>query len=171
VHDLAIQNTAKELIVGTHGRSIYVGRIKELQQLDSSLMAQELHAFTPDAIRYRSGWGKKSVWERPVPEAKIPVYAQSACPATTIIQTADSLKLRSFEVKLVKGLNYISYDLTISEETLDEYNIFLNKNREPDQKPVRIKAMDNGKAYLYSGTYTIEIQTEEASVEETLKLE
>lgn len=171
VHDLAIQNTAKELIVGTHGRSIYVGRIKELQQLDSSLIAQGLHVFTPDAIRYRSGWGKKSVWERKVPQALIPVYAQSACPATLTIQTTDSLKLRSFEVKLVKGLNYIPYDLTISEKTLDEYNDFLNKNREPDQKPVHIKVMDNEKAYLYSGTYTIEIQTEEASVEETLKLE
>lgn len=171
VHDLAIQNTAKELVVGTHGRSIYVGRIKELQQLDSSLMAKALHAFPPDPIRYRSNWGKKSVWEQTIPKAQIPVYANRPGKASVTVSTPDSLELQNFEVQLSKGLNYIAYGLTISEEILDEYNETLNKDRKPDEKPVRIKVMDNGNAYLYRGNYPVEIQFGEQTVQETLKLE
>ncbi|WP_425421940.1 WD40/YVTN/BNR-like repeat-containing protein [Phaeodactylibacter xiamenensis] len=171
VHDLAIQNTAKELVVGTHGRSIYVGRIKELQQLDSSLMAKALHAFPPDPIRYRSNWGKKSVWEQTIPEAQIPVYANRPGKASVTVSTPDSLELQNFEVQLSKGLNYIAYGLTISEEILDEYNETLNKDRKSDEKPVRIKVMDNGNAYLYRGNYSLEIQFGEQTVQETLKLE
>jgi len=171
VHDLAIQNTAKELVVGTHGRSIYVGRIKELQQLDSSLMAKALHAFPPDPIRYRSNWGKKSVWEQTIPKAQIPVYANRPGKASVTVSTPDSLELQNFEVQLSKGLNYIAYGLTISEEILDEYNETLNKDRKSDEKPVRIKVMDNGNAYLYRGNYSLEIQFGEQTVQETLKLE
>lgn len=171
VHDLAIQNTAKELVVGTHGRSIYVGRIKELQQLDSTLMAKALHAFPPDPLRYRPNWGKKSVWEQTIPKAQIPVYANRPGKATVTIFTQDSLELQNFEVQLSKGLNYLSYDLKINEEILNEYNKNLNKDRKPDEKPVRIKVMDDGNAYLYKGEYSVEIEFGEETAEETLKLE
>jgi photosystem II stability/assembly factor-like uncharacterized protein len=171
VHDLAIQNTAKELVVGTHGRSIYVGRIKELQQLDSTLMAEALHAFPPDPLRYRPNWGKKSVWEQTIPKAQIPVYANRPGKATVTIFTQDSLELQNFEVQLSKGLNYLSYDLKINEEILNEYNKNLNKDRKPDEKPVRIKVMDDGNAYLYKGEYSVEIEFGEETAEETLKLE
>ena len=170
VHDLAIQNAAKELVVGTHGRSIYVGRIKELQQLDSSLLAQPLHAFAPEAIRYQSGWGKKSVWERAIPEASLPLYAQSAGAATVSVSTADSLELRSFKAVLDKGLNYLFYDLTISQKVLDEYNEFLNEDRKPDQAPIQVKVMDNGKAYLRPGAYRIHIEANGASAQQELTL-
>jgi hypothetical protein len=134
-------------------------------------MAKALHAFSPDPIRYRSNWGKKSVWEQTVPEAQIPVYANMPGKAFVTVSTPDSLELQNFEVQLSRGINYIPYDLTISEETLDEYNETLNKDRKPDEKPVRIKVMDNGSAYLYKGKYSVEIQFGEQAVQETLKLE
>jgi hypothetical protein len=32
VHDLAIQQRDNELVVGTHGRSLYVGKLDKLQK-------------------------------------------------------------------------------------------------------------------------------------------
>ena len=171
VHDLVIQNTAKELVVGTHGRSIYAGSVKALQQLDSSLLASPLHAFSVEPIRHNPTWGKKSVWERKIPEALLPAYAQSEGKATVTVQTSDSIQLKSFELELLKGLNYLTYDLTIEPETLEAYNTSLNKDRKADEKPIKVKVMDNGKAYLYAGEYTIRLSTPENSVEFTLKLE
>ena len=171
VHDLAIQNTAKELVVGTHGRSVYIGRIKELQQLDNNLMNQELHAFPPDPVRYRPGWGKKSVWERKTPQALIPVYAQSAGPATLTVSTTDSLELQNYQVALQTGLNYLFYDFTINKKILDEYNQILNKDRKPEEKPINVKTMDDGKAYLYTGAYKVTIATSEHLADCLLRLE
>ncbi len=170
VHDLAIQNKAKELVVGTHGRSIYTGRIKELQLLDSSLLDRPLYAFAPDPVRYRSGWGKASIWERTIPEASLPLYAKSAGAATVTVSMADSLELRSFKTVLDKGLNYISYDLTLNHKVLDAYNEALNAERKPDEAPVQVKAMDNGKAYLRPGTYRIQIEAAGELVQQELTL-
>lgn len=99
------------------------------------------------------------------------MYANRPGKASVTVSTPDSLELQNFEVQLSKGLNYIAYGLTISEEILDEYNETLNKDRKPDEKPVRIKVMDNGNAYLYRGNYPVEIQFGEQTVQETLKLE
>ncbi len=157
VHDLVIHPKAKEVVVGTHGRSIYVGRVKELQQLDDALLAKALHAFTPDPIRYRSYWGSKSIWEREEPEVKLPLYCGAAGEAQLSLKTEDGLELTRFTADCVKGLNYLPYDMTIDASVLEAYNEELNKGRSEDQKPVKVEAADNGKAYLYEGKYTIEL--------------
>ena len=45
VHDLVIHQRDKEIIVGTHGRSIYLASVKELQQLTPEIMAKTFDYF------------------------------------------------------------------------------------------------------------------------------
>jgi photosystem II stability/assembly factor-like uncharacterized protein len=158
VHDLAIHPKAKEIVVGTHGRSIYVGRATELQQMDSVLLAKSLHTFAPASIRYRSSWGRKSVWEREGPEVELPLYCQEAGKAKIQLLTENDLVLKRFDASCQQGLNYLSYDLTISEKILSEYNKYLNEERGEDEKPIKVKVADDGQAYLYKGNYTLKVE-------------
>ncbi|HKK78828.1 MAG TPA: hypothetical protein VJ933_04330, partial [Phaeodactylibacter sp.] len=171
IHDLVIHPKAHDIVLGTHGRSIYIGRAKELQQLDSTLLAQPLHAFEPEPVRYRSSWGRESVWEQEAPSVKLPLYSRENGTAKVQVQTADDLVLRRFEADCVAGLNYLSYDLIISEKTLNEYNKLLNEDKGEDEKPIRVKQADDGHTYLYKGSYQISVELNGETAEWTLRVE
>ncbi len=59
VDDLCIQPRDHDLILGTHGRSIYIASVKELEQLRDSILQKPLFAFSLETKTYRSSWGKK----------------------------------------------------------------------------------------------------------------
>jgi hypothetical protein len=159
VHDLAIHPRDKDLIVGTHGRSIFIASVKELQQLDAELLAKVLHAFPIPSIRYSPRWGDNtSWWSADPPQAKFPIYANQPGKAKVSVLTESGLLLRTFDVDCQMGLNYLAYDLKINEKILAEYNKTLNKDRKPDQRPIAVKAAKDGHAYLYRGKYKVVIE-------------
>ncbi|MDX1943404.1 MAG: glycosyl hydrolase [Saprospiraceae bacterium] len=158
VHDLAIQNRDKELVVGTHGRSIYAGNIKELQQLTDELMAKPLVVFEIERQRYNARWGFTGFGRTFTPEVKIPMYVSSAGKATFTVQNESGTTMKTFEADLKKGLNYPIYDLTFDEKLLETYNKTLNEKIKPDEKPIRIKKADDGKCYLYGGNFKIIVE-------------
>ena len=51
------------------------------------------------------------------------------------------------------GLNFVSYDLSIDKENVEEYKEAVNSKK----KKVEFKKTDNGKTYLHPGSYIIEI--------------
>ncbi|TXB64934.1 WD40/YVTN/BNR-like repeat-containing protein [Phaeodactylibacter luteus] len=171
VHDVVAHPRDHDLIVGTHGRSIYIGSVKELQQLTPELMEKPLHAFSPEKIRYRSSWGSTSIWERPAPEVHFPIYCSTNGTATIAISAGEGLELSRFEVAVDKGLNYLPYDLKISEKILDEYNTFLNKDINKEEKPIKVALADDGAAYLYKGDYTVTIAISGETAEARLSVE
>ncbi len=158
VHDLAIQNRDKEILIGTHGRSLYIGRIKELQQLTPDQLNKALIAYEPDKIRYNPRWGTMGWYDTPEPKSAFPVYISSAGKVKITVQTESGVILRSFENDLKKGLNYVKYDLVFDEKALDEYHKVLNEKRKAEDKPVKLKKADNGKLYLYRSTYKVTIE-------------
>ena len=159
VHDLVIHPTAHELVVGTHGRSIYIAGARELQQLTQDVLAEALHLFQPPRIRYSSRWGNDNPYRKPnPPEVKIPLYTSAAGKATISIIAGKELVLRSFEVDCTKGLNFLPYGLTVDEKTLDEYNKALNKETKTDERPAQVKVAKDGNAYLYRGKYRVLVE-------------
>ena len=155
VHDLVIHPRENELIVGTHGRSLYRADVSELQQLDEVLLAKNLHLFELRAPRYSSRWGRVSMRGNTTPQMEIPVYAKTGGTAELVIQTPGDkpLSLHTFEAHLNEGLNYISYDLSLKEDQMKPYKTFLNKKIKADEKPISLKKADNGSIYLKPGTY------------------
>ena len=57
VHDLAIQEREQELVVATHGRSLFVADISHVRALNDSLLNVPLHLFPHDKMPWRSGQG------------------------------------------------------------------------------------------------------------------
>ena len=53
VHDIEIHTRENDLVVGTHGRGIYIADVSELSQVNSMNMTAQAHLFDPeDKVRY-----------------------------------------------------------------------------------------------------------------------
>ena len=168
VHDLVIHPRERDLVVGTHGRSIYVGSVKEVQQIDDSMMGKPLHVFEMDKVRHSGRWGNDGGWfsDDRVPKEEIPIYVQKAGSITVTVETEKGLELQSFSTDVKKGLNYINYDLSIGKGKEKSYSSFLNSDKEAE---VELKPADNGMIFIRPGVYTVKVKKEGTT--ESTKLE
>ncbi len=74
VHDLVIQEQAKDMVIGTHGRSVWVIDLEPLDEADAELRAKNLHLWPVNNVSGRDGWGfdRKQNWDKSEPnEPKI----------------------------------------------------------------------------------------------------
>ena len=158
VHDLVIQEREKELVVGTHGRSIYKTNISQLQKFNS-ISNKATHIFKTKSIRSSSRWGSSwSKWSQPnVPKVAISIFSNTAKKSTVKIYSGD-IEVNSFSANLNKGFNTVSFDVDFSKKGRKSYQKATPKNN--------IKAAQNGVYYLPKGKYTIKIDKEK----QTLKI-
>ncbi len=150
VHDLVIQPTAKHLVVGTHGRSLYIANIAPLQLLTDEIAAKPIHIFAINPIRKRGSWGSSwSKWLKAnTPEVIIPFYVNSDRKAIVNIFSGD-VKVNTFSVNADKGFNEAQFDVSFSKKGKKSY-------MKANKKAVISKAK-NGKYYLPKGKYTVKI--------------
>ncbi len=173
VHDVVVHDRDKQLIVGTHGRSIFKAPIGELQQLTSENLAKDILAFELPEQRRRSSWGSTAIWMqgREESELLLPVYVREAGSITMTVAATDGPELYEKEYEVVRGLNYLPYHFEMSVDKLDTYNSHLNDARKEDEKPINLEVADNGKAYLYEGSFDITMRQGAAEATTTLTLE
>ncbi|MBT3450121.1 MAG: glycosyl hydrolase [Bacteroidetes Order II. Incertae sedis bacterium] len=150
VHDLKIQAREKHLLVGTHGRSIFLIDIQHVQQMNDELLVKNVHLFDIDSVNHSTNWGRKyaSYSNANEPEVVFTVFAGREGSGSILIENEDGEAVQMFETSLSSGLNAISYDLSVAEG-------------EP---------ADNGLAYISAGTYTVRVQTRGANAKATLKI-
>ncbi|MGK0325797.1 MAG: photosystem II stability/assembly factor-like uncharacterized protein, partial [Polaribacter sp.] len=110
VHDVVIQPEAKELVVGTHGRSIYKADISQLQKFNT-IRDKETHLFKVKSIRSSSRWGSSwSQWSKPnIPEVALSIFSNSEKKTTVKVYSSD-IEVNSFSVNLNKGFNTSSFN-------------------------------------------------------------
>lgn len=152
VHDLVIHPRDKDLVVGTHGRSIYIADVSHLQALTKEVMAQPLHAFEVREVRHSERWGTRyNAWSAfNTPEVTIPFYCAEA--GKVKIEVADGKKvLVSAAFDAQKGLNYFRYGLQHEMDT--------DPTRPSTSDPLR-----NGVTYLEPGKYDIRVKQKKEMV-------
>ena len=161
VHDLVIHPRDNEIIVGTHGRSIYIAKVSHLQQLTDTVLKKDLHTFEVSPITYSSRWGMiPNNWTKATkPELEIPFYLKATGKTIIRIKTDNNLTLKEFIDESERGLNYVKYDLSIDSIVSSNYQQYLNEIKKKDDKEIKIKITDNKKYYLQPGKYNIEIET------------
>ncbi|MEO9571003.1 MAG: glycosyl hydrolase [Polaribacter sp.] len=150
VHDLVIQPTAKHLIVGTHGRSLYKAEIASLQKMNEEVLLKTTTIFTIKNIRKGRSWGSSwSQWRAAfIPEIKIPFYLNSSKNINIDIYSGD-VKINSISIDADKGFNEAIYDVSFSEEGLKSYK--------KENKDAVIKKAKNDIYYLPKGKYVVKI--------------
>jgi hypothetical protein len=160
VHDLVIHPRDNEILVGTHGRSLYVADVAHLQALKPEMIAKILHPFSIVTQRMGRNWGRQSdkLSEPNEPKVKIPIYCKTEGKVTFTVRN-DKFLLKRFEANVVKGLNYVDYDLTIKEDMQKNYESYLAENqKDKSEKKVDVKKADNGKIYLQKGKFIVDME-------------
>lgn len=157
IHDLQIHPRENELIVGTHGRSIYVGDIKPLQKMTDEYLAKSLVVNPLEDVNHNSSWGRmrNSFVEARVQKFPIQYYAKSTGEAKISIKTTEGLIIQEMTDKAEAGLNEVNYDLSIDPKIQKEYEKELT--RKDDKTPIVIEEADDKKMYIQPGKYTVEI--------------
>jgi photosystem II stability/assembly factor-like uncharacterized protein len=140
-HDLVIQPEAKDLVVGTHGRSIYVANISLLQKMNSG-NKDEVLISEIEPVLHSGSWGKKfSSWgEVYQPSVEVHFYSPIEGKATISIQTEEGEELESVKVDAQKGVNVYTYHLTFS-----------------NNKELKAKKAENEKYYLPKRVHVMDI--------------
>ncbi len=164
IHDMVIQPDANDLLLGTHGRSIYKTNIQALQSLNKEIMSRDLYAFEIPAVEWSDTWGVSwSKWLEPyTPSSIIKFYSKSQGKFSIKIRTEAGKILQEFSAQGEKGLNDIMYDLTITEKG----KRILEKEFEGEE----VSKRKNGQYYLPVGKYHIEISNKEISDKILLKI-
>jgi len=155
VHDLVIQKKAKDLVIGTHGRSIYKANIAPLQKY-REVKGKGIVIFDIPSIKFSSCWGSAwNQWLKPIiPKITIPYYVSKNGKYTIEILSEDTHQLQKYNIKAIEGFNYTDYDLTFSQNKGKAY--FIKKN-------ISIKEAKNKQYYLPKGTYIFKITGDKVS--------
>ncbi|MBK7762736.1 MAG: glycosyl hydrolase [Bacteroidetes bacterium] len=146
IHDMVIQERENELVLGTHGRSIYIAKLDLIQQYPK-YKSQSLVIMPLDSIWHNERWGKKTsaYSEAFEPELSITYFTQAEGIHTFRILNKKGAVLQSFTDTAVYGYNTTSYNLSLLSSKANTY------------KPA-IKKAENEKYYLAVGEYKIEIE-------------
>ena len=148
VHDLVVHPRERDLVVGTHGRSIYVAGIKHLQMLNEKILTKNLYFFEPDKVKFNQRWGSRGWGSNYLTSIlELAFYAKSEGETEIIIYKDDEMK-KSIDIDANMGLNFINYDLSVDTK--------------------KKSTTDNGITYLKKGEYRIAIIQGENSSEEKL---
>ena len=157
VHDLALQHRDAELVVGTHGRSIWTASVAHLQQVTPALTGQALHAFALDAVPHQERWGARGwQWAEPLePEVQIGYWSDAAGAVRVEVRDSTGAVLAALSDTAERGLNYVPYALTTDAAQTDEHEAGEHTSR----------------FYLWPGTYTVRIERSPHAVTTDLVVE
>ncbi len=162
VHDLVIQEREKELLVATHGRSIYKTKISFLQNYNE-IAEEKLAIEAIPNITFRSYWGNSwSKWmPAQTPNLALSVYSNSKTKYEYTIKK-DAITLYKGEGILQEGFQHVFYGLEVEVPVAEKYK---EKNK------FSIHSARNGKYYLGKGTYTIIMKATDIRVEKEFTIE
>ncbi len=156
VHDLSVQPVANHLVVGTHGRSLFVIDIAPLQGI-ANVKTDKSFFLAKDKITLNKNWGK-NYWNKwsgayqPNEESKtFMFFTPQKSNAEIRILDKNNTVIHSEKIETMKGLNYWNYDLTINQEAAKK----LEKTLSTKEKPFSISKSDNEKYYLPISTYKV----------------
>ena len=159
VHDIVIQPEAKDLLLGTHGRSIYKANIAPLQKMNADIKTKAITIFDISPIRYSGRWGSSwSQWlEAYEPEKTIQFYSNSPGQRTIKILSEKGAELKSMSVNADKGFNYVDYNLELTPKG--------RKALMKESTSIDINEANNGKYYLPKGIYIVKIDNAKTKLE------
>ena len=120
VHDLVVHPRDRELVAGTHGRSVWIVDVLPIQDLTAEVRAKPAHLFHVADVDAERGWrSARDRWfahnEQP-PKSVIHYWAAQAGSGRLTVKDADGNPVRVLDVSASKGVNRIEYDLLVDAD-------------------------------------------------------
>ncbi len=111
VHDLVVHPRDNDLVVGTHGRSVYIADVSHLQKIDETVLSKSLYIFKNDKIKFSNRWGSKNWSGQTIePSIQFVIYSDSDQEIDLAITSNDEVIFNE-KRKLDYGLNFIENNL------------------------------------------------------------
>jgi len=147
VHDLFIQKHENDLLVGTHGRSIYLLELETVQELPT-LFEKDIAIVAPKKQKHNTRWGQKSrMWAEPyTPSFQFAFFAAQPVDGVWSLISEKGVLVYEEPIALSKGLQHITYTIMMNNDLVKQYN----RKHKTDLKPAA-----DGNTYLPKGTYTV----------------
>lgn len=185
VHDLVIHPRERELVAGTHGRSIWIVDLLPIQDLAESGSDTALKVFYVDDVKASRYWrSKRSRWyfdPDEAPRSTVKYWSSSAGQASIEIADADGAVVRRLSNEAVHGMNSFEWDLLVDAELVlaaessareqekeeaGDDELSFNLASTPYAESVRL----GHQLYAVPGEYTIRVHVGENSDSNTLKI-
>ena len=146
VHDLVIQKDESHLLVGTHGRSIYLADIEKIQSLSCDILKSPLYMYPIKSIKKSASWGvKRSVWSEPFnPNLELTIFSSTNKEYQLSIVDSNGNTVYNVSDKFDRGFNFIDYDLKHNQNKngyLDKgsYKVLIITDKDNLEKEFQIK--------------------------------
>lgn len=181
VHDLVVHPRDRELVVGTHGRSIWILDALPIQDLTPELQNETVHLFPVESMTYRRGWrGRRSPWffrAEDAPELELPFWAAEAGTARLEVLDEDEHVLRTLEMAVERGVHTFRWDLLLDEQAaLEAEGRSTKREKNKPEKGSRAErpwteAVELGwPLYATPGDYTLRVTLGEAESERSFEM-
>ena len=156
VHDLVIQEDEQHLLVGTHGRSIYLADISLIQNHAIDNQQADIKIFDIKDINFSERWGTKRSTDINYfdPNLKFSIFSKMNKDASLQIINTNKDILFEESISLDTGFNFINYNLSVSEDINLDFGV----------------ESQNGEKYLGKGTYIISIKTDNTIITNQFKI-
>jgi photosystem II stability/assembly factor-like uncharacterized protein len=156
VHDIAIQERDNEIVLGTHGRSIYIARIDLIQKLTPELLKEKLVVFDIEPTQLAQTFGRQRRSADVGPRVEIPYYVQTANPVTIQILSQKGTVLATLKDTAQKGLNSCRYNMRINPSAAAALENELSKK-------LNLQPAGTNSYQLPAGDYVAEISLEDGT--------
>lgn len=178
VHDLVIHPRDADIVLGTHGRSVHVASVAEIQKLTTEIAGKALHAFEIKEVTAQRDWGYGidpwTTWYYKPPSVKIAYWLKSAGSAALVMKDENGNVLRELSDEGEAGLNYVEWDLTADrakaaaaeKARLDKEKKVKKDGKKPDEEKLKASLAEllrdpyesKRLKYVGPGSYTVEIR-------------
>ena len=123
VHDLQVQPREGDLVLATHGRSVYLTEAAPLRKLTPEVMGKAVFAFPIKDVPGdpSRGYGEHPwiTWPRQAVVARVPYWAKAAGPVTVAVKDENGSVWRELSDTAQPGMNVLEYDLGVDAKLAD----------------------------------------------------
>jgi hypothetical protein len=194
VHDLVVHPRDRELVAGTHGRSVWIVDVLPLQELTEKVREQAAHLFYVADVDYSRGWrSRPSEWfdhNEQKPKSVLQYWAAAAGKGTLKVLDAKQNLVRELSVDAKLGINRLEYDLLVDAKLgiaaeAARVAAAANKDTDADAAAKDAKRADEGALartplaeaqrlgyplYITPGDYTLKLELNGGSSEAKFKV-
>jgi photosystem II stability/assembly factor-like uncharacterized protein len=175
VHDLIVHPRERELIAGTHGRSVWVLDVAPVEELTQEVQSSAVHVFDLEAIEYNRGWQRRPamVYFQPADprHLDIPFWAAADGPAEWSVVDSDGNTLRTGTMDAVRGVNVLRWDLLLDPDLaipVEAARVAEVEDAKPSDIPWAQAMEFEWPLYVTPGEYKIRVEAPGGSAEANL---
>jgi photosystem II stability/assembly factor-like uncharacterized protein len=119
VHDLVVHPRDRELIAGTHGRSVWVVDVLPVQELNADLQAKGAHLFPVEALSAERDWrARASLWfddSEYLPRVDGTFWAAADGEAQFTVLDDNDMPVSRFTVTAKRGINTFRWNAMVEQ--------------------------------------------------------